>query len=119
MFDCWFPRWRVRQGRRINRFPNRGNFWRRGIAARERADQRTQSFGVQRASGASLRHVGWPGFAQSGLLAPTARTDTESLLEAGIEETQMVEAALFSHVNHLGINIAEEGNRLEQAHFHP
>jgi len=43
----------------------------------------------------------------------------EPPLEAGVEQTEMVEAALSRRVDDLGSGVPQQGHGFEQAHFHP
>jgi hypothetical protein len=55
------------------------------------------------------RHIG---------VSPLARAGAEAALEAGIEETLVGEAALFSHLGELGVAISQQGNGFDQPHLH-
>ena len=51
-------------------------------------------------------------------IAPLAGAGSKPLFEAGVEKTQMIEAALFCNIDDFGLGIPQAGRRLHQAHFH-
>jgi hypothetical protein len=53
------------------------------------------------------------------LIAPLPRAGAKPALEAGIEQAQVIETTLLRHVDDFGVGIAQEGQGLEQPHFHP
>ena len=63
--------------------------------------------------------IGGVAFIRGRRLAPLTRTAPKAALEAGIEQAQMVEPALFGDIDHFQISIPEQVERIQQTHFHP